>query len=131
MISQTNNNMLSLLESLRQPSEEEVTRKMADDFRKRRIEKNITQAEMARLSQVPLPNITRFEQKGKISLGNLVRIASALGYVADIQNLFAQPKYNTIEEATQIRKSQGRKRASHLPSSPRSSISKNPTRSQQ
>ena len=55
-----------------------------------------------------------FEQKGLISLKNLIGIAMALGYTSEVRNLFAQQKYSTMEELTQIRKNQNKKKAHRL-----------------
>ena len=48
------------------------------------------------------------------SLKNLIGIAMALGYTADIRSLFSEPKYSTMEELTQIRKNQNKKKAHKL-----------------
>ena len=85
-----------------------------DAFRKRRIEKNLTREQMAEQSGVAVSNIVRFEQKGLISLKNLIGIAMALGYTSEIKSLFAQPKYSTMEELTQIRKNQNKKKAHRI-----------------
>ena len=45
---------------------DEIAKEMAGDFRKRRIEKNLTREEVARKSGVAVSNIVRFEQKGLI-----------------------------------------------------------------
>lgn len=105
------NNMLALFESYMLPSAEEAAMKIADDFRKRRIEKGITREEMARKSGVALGNLARFEQKGLISLKILIEIARALGYFGEIHNLFSQPKYATMEELLQIRDNMDKKKA--------------------
>ena len=55
-----------------------------DAFRKRRIEKNLTREQMAEQSGVAVSNIVRFEQKGLISLKNLIGIAMAFGYTSEI-----------------------------------------------
>ncbi len=96
------------------PDVDDVTRKIADDFRRRRIEKSITRETLARKSGVALSNITRFEQKGLISLKNLILLAMALGYLTEIRDIFAAPKYSTMEELLQIRKNTGKKKA-HTP----------------
>ena len=103
--------MLPLLASLMPPSADEIGRKIADDFRKRRIEKSLTREMVARKSRVALANITRFERTGQISLRNLVLLATAMGYVSEVQNIFGTPKYSTIEELTQIRRNRGKKKA--------------------
>ena len=107
----TCDNMLSLLESLMPEPAEDVARKIADDFRQRRVEKGLTRADIAGKSGVSLANITRFEQKALISLSNLIELAIALGYNLEIKNIFATPKYSTMEELLQIRKNQGKSKA--------------------
>ena len=91
---------------------DDIARGIADNFRRRRVERNLTREEVAEMSGVALANIVRFERKALISLGNLVSLAMALGYTADINGLFSQPKYSTMEELLTIRKNQKKKRAS-------------------
>lgn len=105
------NNILSVLESFSLDSVDDIAISIAHDFRKRRIEKNLTREQMAERSNVPLSNIARFEQKGLISLKNLIALAMAMDYNAEIKNIFSQPKYSTMEELTQIRKNTGKNRA--------------------
>lgn len=90
---------------------DDIARGLADDFRKRRIEKNITREQVAEQSGIAVSNIVRFEQKGLISLKNLIGIAMALGYTSEIKNVFSEPKYSTMEELIQIRKNAGKTRA--------------------
>ena len=105
------NNILSVLDSYTLDNADDIAKEMADDFRKRRIEKNLTREQVAEQSGVAVSNIVRFEQKGLISLKNLIGIAMAMGYTSEIKSLFAQPKYATMEELTQIRKNQNKKKA--------------------
>lgn len=106
--------ILSFLDKYYMESADDVAIKLANDFRNRRIEKNLTREQVADLSQVAVSNIVRFEQKGLISLKNLIAIAMALNYTAEIKSLFQNPKYSTMEELTQIRRNTGKKRARHL-----------------
>ena len=108
------NNILSVIDNYTLDNADDIAKGMADDFRKRRIEKNLTREQVAELSGVAVSNIVRFEQKGLISLKNLIGIAMTLGYTSEIKNLFAQPKYATMEELTQIRKNQNKKKAHRL-----------------
>ena len=108
------NNILSVLEGYTLDNADDIAKWMADDFRKRRIEKNLTREQLAELSGVAVSNIVRFEQKGLISLKNLIGIAMVLGYTSEIKSLFAQPKYSTMEELTQIRKNQNKKKAHRI-----------------
>ena len=86
-------------------------RLQVDDFRKRRIEKNLTREQVAEKSGVAVANIVRFEQKGLISLKNLIGIAMAMEYTSEVKNILSEPKYSTMEELTQIRKNTGKTRA--------------------
>lgn len=106
-----NDNMLALLESLIPEPTDAIARKIADDFRQRRVEKGLTRTEIAKKSGVSLANIARFEQKALISLNNLIELAIALGYNFEIKNIFATPKYSTMEELLQIRKNKGKTKA--------------------
>lgn len=110
-----NGNMLSVLENLLPPSAEEVTHKLADDFRKRRVEKNLTREDIASMSGVAMSNIVRFERTGLISLTNMAKLAIALGYAHEMENILATPKYSTMEELLQIRKNGGRQKAHKHP----------------
>lgn len=105
------NNILSLLDNYTLDNAEDIAKTIAADFRKRRIEKNLTRKQVAERSGVALSNIVRFEQKGLISLKNLIDIAMAMNYTSEIKNVFSEPKYATMEELTQIRKNAGKKKA--------------------
>ena len=104
-------NMLSVLDNYTLESIDDIADKLREDFRRRRIEKNLTREEVAQAANIAVSNIVRFEQKGLISLKNLIALAMALGYTSEIKNLFAVPKYATMEELTQIRKNTNKKKA--------------------
>lgn len=103
--------MLSLLESLTASDSMEIAQQLAMDFRARRVEKNLTRRDMAARSGVALSNIVRFEQKGLISLNNLISLAISLNYAGEIKNIFAAPKYSTMDELLQIRRNSGKTKA--------------------
>lgn len=84
---------------------------VAENFCRRRVEKNIIRQRISELSGVPLSTVARFEQKGLIAVESLVRLAMALGYTTDIRNLFGTAKFNTMEELDLIRRKTGDKRA--------------------
>ncbi len=108
------NNILSVLENYTLDNADEIALSLAHDFRMRRIEKNLTREQIAEKSGVAISNIVRFEQKGLISLKNLIGIAMAMEYTSEIKNIFSEPKYSTMEELTQIRKNKGKTRAHKL-----------------
>lgn len=112
MIQNTNsNNILSLLDSFTLDNADDIARQIADNFRKRRVEKNITRQRISELSGVPLSTVARFEQKGFIALESLIKLAMALGYASDMRNLFGTSKFDTMEELDMIRRKSGDKRA--------------------
>lgn len=82
------NNILSLLENYTLENADYIALKLAKDFRTRRIEKNTTREQLAEKSGIAVSNIIRFEQKGLISLKNLICIAMALEYTAEIKKYF-------------------------------------------
>lgn len=105
------NSMLPLLEGFTMTNPDKIGMDIATDFRNRRIEKNITRRMIAEKSGVALSNIVRFEQKGLISLQNLIRLAMAMGYTSEILHIFSEAKYSTIDEMLQIKHNQGKKKA--------------------
>ena len=108
------NDILSVLDNFSIESVDDIAMKIANDFRARRIEKNLTREQVAEKSGVAVSNIIRFEQKGLISLKNLIGIAVSLEYTSEIKTIFEQPKYSTMEELSQIRKNAGKKKAHRL-----------------
>jgi len=108
---QETNNILSLLGNYTLDNSENVAKIIASDFRRRRIEKNMSREQIADISGVAISNIVRFEQKGLISLKNLIGIARALGYTSEMTHIFSEPKYSTMEELMQIRKNTNKKKS--------------------
>lgn len=111
---QETDNILSLLEGYTLEDPSEIAKSIAADFRKRRVEKNLTREQVAEKAGISVSNIVRFEQKGLISLKNLICIAIAMEYVLELKDIFAHPKYSTMEELTQIRKNSNRTKAYKL-----------------
>ncbi len=110
--------ILAVLDSFVLDNEEDIAREVAENFRRRRVEKNITRQQVAEQSGVPLSTVARFEQKGLISFDSLIRLAMALGYTPDIRRLFGEPHYTTMAELDLIRRKQSAKRAYRSKSSP-------------
>jgi transcriptional regulator with XRE-family HTH domain len=65
------------------------------NIRKRR---SITQQQLSYMSGVSYGSIKRFETSGEISLYSLIRITRALDIIDEIDNLFTQVEYKSIEE---------------------------------
>jgi transcriptional regulator with XRE-family HTH domain len=91
---------------------DEVTRTLSGRLKKRRLEKGLTRAGLQTLTGVPKASIARFEITSKVSLESFVKIAMALGYVEELERLFSEPKFGTLEEMELIKKNADRKRGS-------------------
>ena len=111
MLDKETNNILSVLSNFTLDNTDNVSMKIAEDFRRRRVEKNLTRDQVAEKAGISVSNVVRFEQKGLISLKNLIALACAMGYLAEVRNIFAEQKYDTMEELLEIRKNMNKKRA--------------------
>lgn len=105
------NNILAILDGFTLDNPADIALHVAEIFRKRRVEKNITRQHISELSGVPLSTVARFEQKGLIAFESLVKLAIALGYTPEIKNIFEVSKFDTMEELDIIRQKSGNKRA--------------------
>lgn len=105
------NSILAVFDSYVFDNAADIMIQVAENFRRRRVEKNITRQRIAELSGVPLSTVARFEQKGLISFVSLIKLAMALGYTSEIKNLFGAPKFDTMEELDLIRHKMKDKRA--------------------
>lgn len=63
-----------------------------------RRRKKISQKELAARSGVSLGSLKRFEQTGEISLQSLTKLAIALGVEGELETLFAEVPFESIEE---------------------------------
>ncbi|MBO5548280.1 MAG: helix-turn-helix transcriptional regulator [Prevotella sp.] len=84
--------------------------RLAQNVKKRRLEKKLSTKTLAEMSGVPAATIQRFELKHAISLESYVKLAKALGYSEEIMQMLAEPKYDTMEELLEINKNCKRKR---------------------
>jgi transcriptional regulator with XRE-family HTH domain len=103
-------NNMPLLYNLDMDTPEELLAILADNVRKRRLEKGLSREALTTLSGVPTPTIAKFEQKHTISLSSFVALAKALGYAKDIKVLLSQPLFDTMEELETINKNKNRKK---------------------
>ena len=60
----TTNNMLSVLDNFTLNDSADIALDIANDFRRRRVEKNLTREQVAEKAGISVSNIVRFEQKG-------------------------------------------------------------------
>jgi len=76
---------------------EEVSLAMARRCRRLRLLRRWKQSTLAERAGVSLGSLRRFEQTGRASLRNLLRIALVLGRLGDFEELFSQPEADSIE----------------------------------
>lgn len=69
--------------------------KRIKDVRKRR---KITQKQLAARSNVSYASYRKFEETGQIAFVSLIKIAMELGLTNDINDLFTEPVYLSIQE---------------------------------
>ena len=76
----------------------EINNEIAQKIIRLRKRKKITQKELAVRSGVSLGSLKRFEQSGEISLQSLTKIAIALDVEGELENLFDNVPFASIEE---------------------------------
>ncbi len=69
-------------------TEKAVSQDLVERFKKRRKELKLSQKVLAVHSGVSYASIRRFEQTGEISLRSLIKLANAIGCLADFEELF-------------------------------------------
>lgn len=84
--------------NLYQKTWNEINSGIAERIVQLRKRKKITQKEIARRSGVSLGSVKRFEQSGEISLQSLTKIAIALGVDGELDTLFSEVPFASIEE---------------------------------
>lgn len=84
--------------NLYQKTWNEINNGIAERIVQLRKRKKITQKEIARRSGVSLGSVKRFEQSGEISLQSLTKIAIALGVYGELDTLFSEVPFASIEE---------------------------------
>ena len=82
----------------------DVAKRLADKIKRIRKRKKITQEELAARSNVSYATLRKFEQTGRISLESFIKLAMELGVIGEINSLFEQPVYSSIEEVINDRK---------------------------
>lgn len=83
---------------------------LAENLRKRRLEKGLSRKTLSQMSGVPVPTIAKFERQHTISLPSFVAMARSLGYTEQLKSLIAEPLYSTMAELTEIHRNSNRQR---------------------
>ena len=76
----------------------EINTELAKRMVRLRKRKKISQKEFAARSGVSLGSLKRFEQTGEISLQSFTKIAIALGVEGELDRLFEDVPFESIEE---------------------------------
>lgn len=76
----------------------EINNDIAQKILRLRKRKKITQKQLAARSGVSLGSLKRFEQSGEISLQSLTKIAIALDVENELEDLFNNVPFASIEE---------------------------------
>jgi len=84
--------------NLTQHTPNEINRIVAQNIVNLRKRKKITQKELAKRSGVSYASIRRFESEGEISLLSLSKIAIILDVSDELENLFTEVPFESIEE---------------------------------
>jgi len=77
---------------------ERLMRVLADNCKKRRLERGMSRRTMAEHTMVPAPSIERFENTGQISLESFCKIVIELDYFDEMMRILSEPKFTTGEE---------------------------------
>lgn len=83
---------------LTQRTYSEINNELAQRVAKLRKSKKLSQAALAKKSGVSFASVKRFEQTGEISLSSLTKIAIVLNAEDDIDSLFTNVHFTSIEE---------------------------------
>lgn len=76
----------------------EIDREIAQRVRAVRRRRKISQEKLSEKSGVSLGSLKRFERTGQISLLSLTKLAVALGMQQELERLFTEVSFLTIEE---------------------------------
>lgn len=76
----------------------DIAKELVEKIKQHRKKLKISQAQLASKSGVSLGSIKRFESKYEISLNSFIKILIALNLEGDLENLFTQKNYTSIDE---------------------------------
>jgi len=88
-----------------------IADKISENFKKRRLELNITQVELSKRAGVSLGSLKRFESKSAVSLKHLLLLAVVLNSTDEFLSLFTQKQFLSIDDISRNAENKSRKRA--------------------
>lgn len=99
---------MSFFPELQTPHDMQLT--LAEKARRRRLDYNLTQAELSEKSGVSLGSLRRFETSGEISLASFLAISQVLGELTAFGNLFNEPERHSLFEKQPPKRKRSRKK---------------------
>ena len=81
-----------------QKTPNDIAKELVGKIKQHRKKLKISQIQLAAKSGVSLGSIKRFESKYEISLNSFIKILIALNLERDLENLFLQKSYKSIDE---------------------------------
>ncbi len=82
----------------------DVAKRLAERMKQIRKRKKITQQQLAGRSNVSYATLRKFEKTGQISLESFIKLAMELGVINELNDLFTEPVYTSIEEVINANK---------------------------
>ena len=76
----------------------DIAHELVEKIKQHRKKLKVSQIQLAAKSGVSLGSIKRFESKYEISLNSFIKILIALNLEGDLENLFTQKNYTSIDE---------------------------------
>jgi transcriptional regulator with XRE-family HTH domain len=83
---------------------EDMALELASRVKDRRLAQSLTQEGLANRSGVPLGTLKKFERTGQIAFVSFVRLVTALGDEAALENLLLKRKFETLDDVLDVRK---------------------------
>ena len=80
---------MPLLYDFNMDTAEDLAQRLAENVKRRRLEKGLSRSALSMMSGVPVPTIAKFEQHHNISLMGFLSLAKALGYTDALKSLLA------------------------------------------
>ena len=83
---------------------------LAENCRKRRLDRGMSRRSLAEATGVPEPTLERFETKGKISLEAFLKLVVEFDWFDEMGEIMGKSKFTTGEELETINKNRGRQK---------------------
>ena len=83
---------------------------MAENCRKRRLDKGLSRRSLSEITGIPESTLERFETKGKISLEAFLKLVVEFGWFDEMSVIMSKSKFSTGKELEIINKNLGRQK---------------------